>query len=55
MLQEAPPVTFNHIYREHNLLADELSKKALNMDAGIGHYSEYMEGKVIREGNLTLF
>ena len=55
MLQESPPVTFNHIYREHNMLADELSKKALNMNVGNGHFSETMDGKVIRDGYFTLF
>ena len=50
-----PPVTFNHIFREHNMLADGLSKKALNLELGKGHFSETMDGKVIGDGHLTLF
>ena len=50
-----PPVSFNHIYREHNTLADGLSKKALQLDMGIGYYTESMDGRVIGEGHFTLF
>ena len=55
MLELVPPVTFNHIFREHNMLADGLSKKALNLELGKGHFSETMDGKVIGEGHFTLF
>lgn len=55
MLRLAPPVSFNHIFREHNTLADGLSKRALNMDMGIGHFTETMDGMVIGEGQFTLF
>ena len=55
MLRLAPPVSFNHIYREHNTLADGLSKKALQLDMGIGYYTESMDGIVIGEGHFTLF
>ena len=34
MLQMAPQVIFKHIFREHNLLADGLSKQALKLDMG---------------------
>ena len=36
MLHAAPYVIFKHIYREHNSLADGLSKKAINLDMGHG-------------------
>lgn len=55
MLEHAPPVTFNHIFREHNMLADDLSNNALNMDVGNGYFSETLDGKVIRDGYFTLF
>ena len=55
MLLLVPPVTFNHIFREHNMLADGLSKKALNLELGKGHFTETMDGKVIGDGHLTLF
>ena len=55
MLRLAPPVSFNHIFREHNTLADGLSKRALNMDMGIGHYTETMDGMNIGEGHFILF
>ena len=55
MLRLAPPVTFNNIFREHNMLADGLSKKALNLEVGIGHFFETMDGKVIGDGHFSLF
>ena len=55
MLRLAPPVSFNHIFREHNTLADGLSKRALHLDMGIGHFSETMNGLTIREGLFSLF
>ena len=55
MLLLLPPVTFNHIFREHDMLADGLSKKALNLELGKGHFSESMDGKVIGDGLFSLF
>ena len=55
MLQIVPPVTFNHIFREHNMLADGLSKRALKLEVGTGHFSETLDGKVIGDGHFTLF
>ena len=55
MLQLAPSVAFNHIYREHNMLADALSKKALKLEMGSGYYSENLDGMVIGDGLFTLF
>ena len=34
MIHLAPLVIFKHTFREHNALADELSKKALHLDMG---------------------
>ena len=55
MLQLVPPVTFNHIFREHNMLADGLSKKALKLEVGYGLFTETMDGKVIEDGQFLLF
>ena len=55
MMLLAPPVSFNHIYRELNMLADDLSKKALKMNLGLGYFSEYLDGLVIGEGTFSLF
>ena len=55
MLRMVPPVSFNHIYREHNSLADGLSKQALLLDLGSGHFMETMNGLDIREGHFSLF
>ena len=55
MLLLVPPVTFNHIFREHNMLADGLSKKTLNLELGKGHFSESMDRKVIGDGLFSLF
>ena len=55
MLQFVPPMTFNHIFREHNMLADGLSKKALILEVGKGHFSETLDGKILGDGHFTLF
>ena len=55
MLQLVPPVIFKHIFREHNMLADGLSKQALNMDMGSGYFTESLNGMVINDGHFTLF
>ena len=55
MLRLVPPVSINHTYREHNTLADGLSKKALLLDMGHGYYYESMDGLVLGEGHFTLF
>ena len=55
MLRMVQPMSFNHIYREHNTLANDLSKQALLLDLGIGHFTETMDGLSIREGHFSLF
>ena len=55
MVQHFPPVTFNHIFREHNSLADDLSKKALNLDIDTAYFSETFDGEIIGDGYYTLF
>ena len=55
MIHLAPPVIFKRTFREHNSLADELSKKALHLDMGFVSFSETLEGLVINQGSLDLF
>ena len=55
MLHLVPQVIFKHIYREHNMLADGLSKQALNLDMGYGTFFESLDGMVIDHGQFVLF
>ena len=55
MLYLSPPVIFKHIYREHNMLADGLSKQALLLDMGFGTFFESLDGSVIDHGHFMLF
>ena len=55
LIHMAPHVIFKHVFREHNSLADGLSKKALNLDLGHGYFSEFLDGKAINEGHSVLF
>ena len=55
MLQLVPPVIFKHIFREHNSLADSLSKQALNLDMGYGSYIQSLDNMVIEHGQFMLF
>ena len=55
LIHLTPPVIFKHTFREHNSLADELSKRALQLDMGFVSYSETLDGLVINQGSLALF
>ena len=55
MLQFVPQVSFKHIFREHNMLADDLSKKDLKLDIGSGYFTETLNGMVIHDGHFSLF
>ena len=55
MLHHVPSVIFKHIYREHNSLADGLSKSALNLDMGYGKFTETLDGLVIAQDLFVLF
>ena len=55
ILQTVPPVTINHIFREHNMLADGLSKRALKLEVGTGLFSEILDGQVIEDGHFLFF
>ena len=55
MIQLAPLVIFKHTFREHNSLANALSKKSLHLDMGFVSFTETVDGLVINQGNLDLF
>ena len=55
MLSHVPHVIFKHIYREHNSMADGLSKQALKLDMGSGIFSKSLEGMIIDHGQFMLF
>ena len=55
MLLHVPLVIFKHIYREHNMLADGLSKQAMELDMGFGTFYETLDGMVIKHGHFMLF
>ena len=46
---------FSHVYREHNMSVDHLSKETLNMKAGLLSLSRLLEGEIIAEGMIQLF
>ena len=48
-------LSFTHIYREHNRLADRLSKDALMFSQGIGKYKDFFENRLISHGSFHLF
>ena len=45
---------FQHIYREYNLEADDLSKKALNIGTDRIFWDEYVGDKLLCSGILVL-
>ena len=55
MIHMAPPMIFKHTFREHNSLADDLSKKTLQLDMGYVSFSETLDGLDINHGSLDLF
>ena len=55
MRQMVPQVIFMHIFREHNVMADSLSKEAVNMDMGSALFTKHMDGMVINYGHYMLF
>ena len=55
MLHLVPSVIFKHTFREHNMLANGLSKQALNLDMGYGYFFESLDGMVIEHGRFVLF
>ena len=48
-------ISFDHVYREFNKDADDLSKMVLGDMDGLIHYSFVLEGVVIEAGSLDFF
>ena len=48
-------LSISHIYREHNRLADRLSKTALSHPQGIGKYKEFLENNLVSQDTFQLF
>ena len=48
-------LSFSHIYREHNKIADRLSKKALSLPQGKGCYMEFDENHLVFSEYIQLF
>ena len=48
-------LVFQHVYREHNMRADKLSKEALTMALGLFTFTKIYDGEIIEERNLQLF
>ena len=46
---------FIHIYREHNQIANQLSKIALSFSPRTGCFSEYMEDQLVTHDSFQLF
>ena len=46
---------FTHIYREHNRIADRLSKIALSFSPGTGCFSEFMEDQLVSQDSFQFF
>ena len=48
-------LAFSHIYREHNRIADSLSKTALTLDPGFGCFSEFFDDHLVTSDTFQLF
>ena len=48
-------LSFTHTYREHNQLANKLSKYAQSLAPGCGNYSKFLEGHLVLSDTFHLF
>ena len=48
-------LSFTHIYREHNRLADRLSKTALSHPQGFGSFMEFIENHLVTHDTFQLY
>ena len=55
LLHIFPEVIMKHIYREHNQIANSLSKKALSLDSRFGIFKESLNDMIIDHGNFQLY
>ena len=47
-------LSFQHVYREYNVLADELSKKAIGLGSKVIHSQKYTKGYMTDSGMIEL-
>lgn len=45
----------HHIYREANVVADQLSKEALGPITGIMQFTEFRDGLIVDQGSISTF
>ena len=50
-----PCIDCHHIYREHNVIADGLSKEALQITKGHLSLSEFLEGELSFSSSFRIF
>ena len=55
LLRSSPGMIMKHIFREHNQIADSLSKNALLLDSGYGNFKEVLNDISTDHGNFRLF
>lgn len=55
LLHSFPGMIMKHTYREHNWIADSLSKKALLLDSGYGEFKEVLNDIATEHGNFQSF
>ena len=48
-------LSFSHTYREHNQLANRLSKFALSLALGCGNFFEFLDGLLASSDTFQLF
>ena len=48
-------INFQHIYREHNMSDDILSKEALSLEIGKLTYKEFLDGESIGSNTIPFF
>ena len=48
-------LSFSHTYREHNQLAERLSKYSLSLAPGCGKYSEFLDGLLASSDTFQRF
>ena len=54
LLELFSSLTFHHVYREFNLLADDLSKKAIGLGPGCILWEEHKEATLTNLGSLNI-
>ena len=53
LFRQLNSLSFQHVYREYNVLADDLSKRAIGLGTNMIYWQEYSEGSMIDSGSLN--